>query len=93
MAAEAKGPAPESSGIQGERVPLSRLRPGEQGEIAELLGGQTLRSRMLSLGLTPGAPVTILQNYGHGPLIIRVRDTRVALGRGEAEKVMVRRRK
>jgi len=48
---------------------------------------------MLTLGLTPGAGVTVLQNYGHGPLIVRVRDTRVALGRGEASNVLVRREK
>lgn len=47
---------------------------------------------MLTLGLTPGTEVTVLQNYGHGPMIVRVRDARVALGRGEAEKVLVRRR-
>lgn len=72
-------------------VPLSRLCAGEKGTVAEISGGHNLRSRMLTLGLTPGAEVTMLQNYGHGPLIIRVRDTRVALGRGEAEKIFVRR--
>lgn len=46
---------------------------------------------MLTLGFTPGTRVTVIQNYGHGPLIVRVRDTRVALGRGEAEKILVRR--
>ncbi len=72
-------------------TPLKALRAGESGIIAELYGGHGLRSRMLTLGLTPGAAVTVLQNYGHGPLIVRVRDTRVALGRREAEKILVRR--
>lgn len=75
----------------GDGVPLSALRTGEEGVITGLLGGRSLRSRMVSLGMTPGAAVTVLQNFGHGPLIVRVRDTRVALGRGEAEKVLVRR--
>ncbi len=70
-------------------IPLNALRAGESGTIAELYGGHHLRSRMLTLGLTPGAEVTVLQNYGHGPLIIHVRGTRVALGRGEAGKVLV----
>ncbi|MGB9776128.1 MAG: FeoA family protein [Anaerolineae bacterium] len=73
-------------------VPLSALRTGEVGVVAALSGGHSLRSRMLTLGLTPGAEVTILQNYGRGPMIVRVRDTRVALGRGEAGKVLVRRK-
>ncbi len=76
---------------QVDGVPLSALRTGEEGVIAELTGGHSLCSRMVSLGLTPGASVTVLQNFGRGPLIVRVRDTRVALGRGEAGKVLVRR--
>jgi ferrous iron transport protein A len=79
-------PAP----LSPDSVPLSALRAGEVGIIAALSGGHNLRSRMLTLGLTPGAEVTVLQNYGRGPMIVRVRDARVALGRGEAEKVLVR---
>jgi ferrous iron transport protein A len=44
---------------------------------------------MVGLGFTPGAVVTILQNYGRGPLLVTVRDTRVALGRGEALRVLI----
>jgi len=32
----------------------------------------------------------VIQNFGHGPIIVLVRSTRVALGRGEAMKVQVR---
>jgi Fe2+ transport system protein FeoA len=31
----------------------------------------------------------VIQNYGHGPIIVNLRDTRVALGRGEAGKILV----
>jgi Fe2+ transport system protein FeoA len=31
------------------------------------------------------------QNFGSGPVIVKVRDTRIALGRGEAMKVLVKR--
>ncbi len=72
-------------------VPLSALNTGEHGVVVELLGGRGVLGRMTSLGFTPGAEVTVLQNYGHGPLIARVRDVRVALGRGEASKIQVRR--
>ena len=72
-------------------VPLSALRAGEQGVVVELSGGRGLLGRMASLGFTPGAEVNVVQNFGHGPLIALVRDTRVALGRGEAGKIRVRR--
>jgi len=41
------------------------------------------------LGFTAGAEVAVVQNYGRGPIIVAVRDTRVALGRGEAAKIQV----
>ncbi|HDQ71675.1 MAG TPA: ferrous iron transport protein A [Chloroflexi bacterium] len=72
-------------------IPLSGLRTGERGIVVGLNGGRGILSRMASLGFTPGAEVTVLQNFGRGPLIARVRDARVALGRGEAGKIRVRR--
>jgi ferrous iron transport protein A len=72
-------------------VPLSALRTGEQGAVVQLQGGHGLLSRMASLGFTPGTEITVLQNFGRGPLIVRVREARVALGRGEAAKIHVRR--
>jgi Fe2+ transport system protein FeoA len=70
-------------------VPLSALHTGEQGIVATMAGGKGLLCRMTSLGFTPGAEVTVMQNYGRGPLIARVRDARIALGRGEAGKIYV----
>ena len=52
-------------------------------------GGHQFLSRLASLGFTPGARLQVVQNYGHGPIIVRLRDTRVALGRGEAKKILV----
>jgi Fe2+ transport system protein FeoA len=36
-----------------------------------------------------GAPVIVMQNYGHGPLLVSVRGVLVALGRNEAARVLV----
>ena len=71
---------------------LSALRSGEHGEVVRLAGGRCMLSRMTALGFTPGADVTVIQNFGRGPLIARVRDARIALGRGEADRVYVRRK-
>ena len=73
-------------------VPLSALGPGEHGVVIEMNGGRGVLSRMTALGFTPGAEVTVVQNFGRGPLIARVRDARIALGRGEAGRLYVRRR-
>lgn len=74
---------------QPGQTPLSSLKPGERGVVVGLSGGRGLTSRLISLGFTLGTEVTLLQNYGRGPLLVTVRDTRVALGRGEALKVLV----
>jgi len=71
-------------------IPLTELGTNKEGAVLELRGGRTFVSRLATLGFTPGAPLKMVQNYGNGPLIVRVRDTRIALGRGEANKVFVR---
>lgn len=53
--------------------------------------GHTLISRLSALGFTPGAEVHMVQNFGQGPVIVAIRETRIALGRGEAMRVLVRR--
>jgi ferrous iron transport protein A len=70
-------------------VSLSVVPRGAAVRIARLTGGHPFLSRLASLGFTPGARLQVVQNYGHGPLIVRLRDTRVALGRAEAEKILV----
>ena len=85
----AQSPSPEIT--KNDIVPLSALQAGEQGVMVKLTGGRGMLSRMASLGFTPGAEVTIMQNFGRGPIIARVRDARIALGRGEASKIHVRR--
>jgi ferrous iron transport protein A len=72
-----------------ERISLSTMAPGEVGVVRQLAGGRGFVSRLATLGFTLGVEVNMVQNFGHGPLIVMVRDTRVALGRGEAMKVLV----
>lgn len=69
---------------------LGGLETGNTAVIHDFDAGHTLVSRLSALGFTPGAQVTMIQNFGHGPVIVNVRDTRIALGRGEAAKVRVR---
>jgi len=68
---------------------LAEIKTGEKVTLQNIKVGSELTSRMTSLGLTPGASVEVLQNYGRGPLIVNVRGTHVALGRGEARRLIV----
>jgi ferrous iron transport protein A len=74
---------------QPSKVPMSALRTGEKGVVIEIAGGRGLLERMTSLGFVPGTEVAILQNFGHGPIIVRARDARIALGRGLAGRIQM----
>jgi ferrous iron transport protein A len=73
------------------QVAMSDLSTGEEATILEFQGGRMVNNRLMSLGFTPGVRVLMAQNYGRGPLIVSVRGTRVALGRGEAAAIRVER--
>jgi Fe2+ transport system protein FeoA len=68
---------------------LSALPTGARGVIHSLLGEHSFGSRIANLGFTVGALVSVRQNYGHGPMIVALRGTLVALGRAEAAKILV----
>ena len=68
---------------------LSQLPAGAHATILTFTDGRAVTNRLASLGFTPGVEVGMAQNFGRGPLIVTVRGTRVALGRGEAEKIFI----
>ena len=49
---------------------LSALPAGARGVIHSLLGERSFGSRVANLGFTVGAPVSVRQNYGRGPMIV-----------------------
>ncbi len=68
---------------------LCTMSTGQRGVVCSLHGGRLFCSRAANLGFTTGAEVTVIQNYGKGPMLVALRGTRVALGRAEAASVMV----
>lgn len=70
-------------------IPLDELAPGSSALVRELGGGKDFASHLSAMGLSLGSRLKMLQNPGHGPLLVLVRDTRIALGRGQALKIMV----
>lgn len=78
---------------------LSELRPGESAVIADVLElseshghGQHLgaANRLESMGLRLGKSVEMLTNQGVGPLLLKIDESRIALGRGLALKILVK---
>lgn len=69
-------------------VPLSEMSDGEEGVIRSLQGGRALTSRLAGLGIILNAPIKVIRG-GKGPVMVEVANSRVALGHGEADKIMV----
>jgi ferrous iron transport protein A len=76
-----------------EEISISKLTTGESGIVKSYTGGRSMLGRCLSMGFTPGSVVKMLRNFGSGPVLVKVHDTEVALGRGIAEKIVVTRNK
>ena len=74
-----------------EEITLSKLDAGYSGILKEYTGERNLLGRCLSLGFTPGSVVKMLENYNSGPVLVKVHDTAVALGRDLADHITVTR--
>lgn len=66
---------------------LSEVPAGAKGRIEALEGDGRFMSRVISMGLTIGCPIEVLQNEKRQPILIFGRDTMVALNRKECEKI------
>ena len=67
-----------------------RLNRGETAVVKKVKGCDTVRQRLIDLGLNPGAKVQVLKNEHSGPMIVAVKgDGRLALGRNMTHRVLV----
>jgi len=77
------------SGLESGLIPLSHVGEGTGVTVKLLSGGYGFIARMVSLGIAPGTVIRVVRNSGRGPILVEARDTRVAIGRGAAQKVLV----
>ncbi|MBD3209914.1 ferrous iron transport protein A [Candidatus Micrarchaeota archaeon] len=71
-------------------IPLSDLEEGSSAIVVELCAGWQCRKRMAELGFAKGTTVRVIRAGPSGPLIVELKGSgRMALGRGEAAKIMV----
>ena len=69
-------------------MPLTMIGAGTQGVIQKITGKEETRKFLESLGFVAGSAVTIVTEIG-GNVIVNVKDSRVAIGRDMANKIMV----
>ena len=74
--------------MEGRCMPLTMVYPGQEVTLVDIDGGRGIRARLAGMGLTPGVKLRVLRT-GQGPVMVAVRDTRLALGHGMAHKIIV----
>lgn len=72
-----------------QAVQLTMIPEGKRVRLVKIQAGRRMNHRLAEMGLTPGVEVTVLQDAG-GPLLLGVRGSRIAVGRGMADKLYVR---
>ena len=69
-------------------MPLTLLNSGEDAAIKRVLGKEESRRFLENLGFTVGEEVRIVSS-NNGSIIVQVKDSRVAVSRGIANKIVV----
>lgn len=80
---------PPCEGASEPRISLSKAEKGKRYRIVALMAGRGLGRRLTSLGLNINATIIPLQQRAGGAMIIARGDTRIALGSGMSNKILV----
>jgi len=75
--------------MNNQTVPLAMAAPGEVVTVNANSAGRGLPRTRADMGLTPGVRVRVINSQMAGPVLIDLRGSRVALGRGIAQKIAV----
>ena len=70
-------------------MPLAMVGPGATVQLVEVRCGWGLVRRLADMGLTHGVVIRVVNSQMRGPTIIDVRGSRLALGRGMAQRILV----
>ncbi len=70
-------------------MPLAMVRPGDIVTVVNIRAGLGLTRRLADMGLTPGTQIRVINSQMPGPIIIDFRGSRLVLGHGIAQKIMV----
>jgi len=69
---------------------LVDMEDAGEGVIILLEGGNFFRNKLSAMGISEGAKIKkITGHFMGGPMLIKVKNTEIAVGRGMAEKIIV----
>ena len=73
-------------------LPLTMIVPGREVTLVSMAAGRGLRARLTDMGLSQGVKFKVIHSHKPGPCIILVGNTRLVLGYGMAQKILVRKK-
>jgi len=68
---------------------LINLQPGKEAVVLKIEGGMGIKRKLQAMGIYVGNQIKVIQSLSSGPIIIESGNTRLAIGRGMAEKIEV----
>ena len=79
----------KESNAETTPFPLSEVPAGQTVRLVKIDAGQGLKNRLAAMGLLANGPIQVMRNDFRGQIIVRVKNTKVVLGRGMSHKVLV----
>ena len=74
---------------ENRTMPLAMVEAGRKVRLVSVQAGRRLQARLAAMGLVPGVELEVVGNALQGPFIVAVKDGRMVLGRGMAQKILV----
>ena len=68
---------------------LAAIGPGKQARVVAVTAGHNLAQRLADMGLTPGTVLRVVNRQGSGPILVELRGTKIVLGSGISQKIIV----
>lgn len=69
-------------------MPLAMVNAGQKVRLKDIFWGKKLNKRLCDMGLTAGVEFDVVSN-AKGASMINLRGTKLVLGRGVAQKILV----
>jgi Fe2+ transport system protein A len=69
-------------------MPLSMIKAGESGLVQRVGGKEETKRFLENLGFVPGSSITLISE-NEGNVIVQVKESRIAISKGMANKIMV----
>jgi len=71
-------------------MPLAMVSPGGVVQVVDVRAGWGLQRRLADMGLTPGVTIRVMNSQRPGPIIVDLRGSRLVLGYGMTQRILVR---